>query len=273
MRVFVDADPRLSFGIGRVARALARYVPKGVTVVHDPNAADLRVWHVISETWDELQKTTQPYALMQYCWRTTSRPDPADWMPLWQNAKAVWSYYRLPMDGQPNFYFAPLGVDTRAFMPGTKGKWYLVGTSGHVAYSEYVGEWAQVVRAVGAQQFHLGPQIIDGIQAKNGIHDVELASYWSRCEFISGLRSIEGFELPAYEGLACGARPVMFDREDAWDWMGDHAIYVKEDPATLVDQLKMVVSDRRPVRQEEIAWVRETFDWKKLVSAFWERCL
>jgi glycosyltransferase involved in cell wall biosynthesis len=105
-----------------------------------------------------------------------------------------------------------------------------------------------------------------------GLRDIELAEFWSQCSFVAGLRRIEGFELPALEGLMCGARPIMFDAPHYRRWFGEHAEYVPEVGAEeLVDHLTHVME--RPVRvvsAAERVEVLRKFNWKDLCERFWE---
>lgn len=279
LKVCVAVHPsRLGLGLHRVARMLAKFAPAGVEIVPAIPLADLVVCHVIGWAhWEELRAAIgdRRYAIIQYCLRTTERPA-QDWWPVWKRAEAVWSYYDL-LRGSPvdfPFYRAPLGIDP-AFTPCGCAKPYLVGTSGYVDGMEAIGEWATVAHGAGRKQFHLGPDLhLPGnVTYANGLTDASLALSWGKCQYVSGLRRTEGFELPAYEGLACGARPVMFDREDAWHWLGEHAEYIPEDDQVVASLSQLVTRPYRPVTTDEIAWARETFDWGRIVRGFWDRCV
>lgn len=305
MRVYVDPIPTsLSRGIHRVAQALKKYAPPEVEITDRLDRADLLVCHVIGpEGWDEvMQRYTggNRYAVFQYCLRTTTHPHIIQWERFWQRADVVASYYPLfdlwskeAGTGRisPNFLRLPLGVDCDTFQPyvvpvflhghkeGEKPtllpmKSYLVGTCGYVAGTESVDLWAQAADSCKLRQFHLGPDLhLPGdVTYVQGLTDDELARGWSQCFYVSGLRRSEGFELPAYEGLACGSRPVMFDREDARHWLGDHAEYIQEtDDAGIVEQLQVLArGPYRPVTEEERRWVSQTFSWQEVAKRFWD---
>src|SRR5688572_29373107 len=119
MKVFAKAQPHLSRGIHRVADALERYAPDWVELVSSPEEADLRIGHVIGIEGIPEWCDRGPYALIQYCLKTGGGS--ADqWEQIWQNSRAVWSYYDLdewltkendyPHKIGPRFYYAPLGV-------------------------------------------------------------------------------------------------------------------------------------------------------------------
>ena len=276
--------PTLSQGIFRVARALETYAPSGVRCVPTWAEADLVLIHTIGIAgMAEAIGSVKDYAIFQYCTGRTGGGSPDEWRNIWRCAKLVSSYYELtaaPWEvgnfGSINFHRTPLGVDTDVFRPCTCAPQFLVGTSGYVADQECLGEWGVV--AAGRGHFHLGPDGVvgaPGVTYANGVPDGELAKRWSRCRFVSGLRRVEGFELPAYEGLACGARPVMFDREDARHWMGEHAIYVREaGGAELIASLREVVGARcPPVTEAERQWVKDTFSWARFAAEWWARVL
>lgn len=294
MKVFLNPRHNLSQGIHRVARALRQYAPPDIQIVETPEEADLRIGHVVGQLGMQEWCSQGPYALIQYCLRTAEEhlsgttfdpnSNPGLWYPIWRNARLTWSYYDLPsyimesrgvgMDGI-RFYHAPLGVDGTVFKPSQPPrKLFLIGTSGYVADSESVGECYRATSARSAMLFHLGPNLNlgAGVVYGNGMTDDILAAFWSQCSFVSGLRRFEGFELPALEGLVCGARPIMFDKPHYTQWFGEHAEYVPEVPSDeLVDHLLELVSKPvRPVTPAERSLVVQTFDWKKIVTGFWE---
>jgi hypothetical protein len=289
MKAYVAPFPHsLSRGIWRVAEALAKYAPPGVEVVDDIRDADLVVMHLVGMTDTlgrilSLARPRQRYAIFQYCVATTEVPL-NEWYPLWANAAVVATYYSLGQltGGQDwayyadrvNFYHTPLGVDTTVFTPHDTPKVYAVGTSGYVAGMECIDLWAHATAARGAKQFHLGPDLGlgDHVESRTGLTDAQLAKCWSACGYVSGLRRVEGFELPAYEGLACGARPVMFNRPDA-HWLSDSAEYLDEDRDISPQLIELLGRPYRPVTPDEIAWVRERFAWEPIVRGFWERVL
>jgi hypothetical protein len=175
-------------------------------------------------------------------------------------------------------YFAPLGVDTRVFHPKPHlGKPFRLGMSGYVADAECLTECAAALAANHVQGFHLGHDLTLGNHVRWAINlaDQAVAAHWSMCDYVAGLRRVEGFELPVYEGLACGSRPVVFDRPHYRGWLGEHAVYITEsDPAQVTEELTRVLSHPPvPVKAAEIAWAKETFDWETIVAGFWERVL
>jgi hypothetical protein len=313
MKLCVFADPKLSPAMARVADALGRYRPPGTELTPNEADADLVVLHVIgypeTETAVEwLRANGKRYSIMQYCMISTQRPNSLDWLDIWRGAESVWSYYDLdaqlvadgyaestcpwcgedlPHVGQGTgatdfprcFYFAPLGADPEIFVPSISvGERYAITTSGYVAESECVAECTIAAGLVGRRTFHLGPRLEchgDWTDVGHGITDEDLAVAYSSSDYVAGMRRAEGFELPAAEGLLCGARPLMLDRPHYRQWFEPFAEYVPEtDPESLITALVEKLGEPpRPVSREERAEAVERFDWKRLVTEFWNRTL
>lgn len=298
MRAFVYADPKLSGAMYRVAIALERWAPEELTITRQADTADIVVLHVIGypETEaavDYLRARGQRYAIMQYCLRSTQEPNTAAWVDIWQGAEEIWSYYNLDEllreDGLEvsaslpgGFYYAPLGANLERFEPmPTMGERYVVLTSGYVAESECVGECFEAARRVGRRVYHLGPEAemlaISGphVDYGLGITDDELARAYSRSDYVAGMRRCEGFEMPAAEGLLCGARPIMLDRPHYRAWFDDFAVFVPEiAPDLLTDSLAAIfANDVTPLTRVELEAARARFNWQPLVEKFWRRAL
>lgn len=285
MKVYLEAEQWMSLGIKRVVTALKAYKPDSVTLVETPEEADLHIVHMVGNGQKPACQTGRPYAMIQYCMRTTETPFAQDWVSLWQNARAVWSYYDLLSialeDGAETsgvqFYHAPLGVES-VFRPSFPvRKCFLIGTSGYIADTEGVRECAAVATRLGRRQFHLGPDLGLGnnVMFATGLEDELVADFWSQCSFVAGLRRIEGFELPVLEALMCGSRPIVFDRPHYRQWFAEHAEYVPEvAPDELVDRLYAIMSKPvRAVTPAERSQVARTFDWKMITAGFWEAVL
>lgn len=290
MRVYLE-PPQHSLGLERIKSALVRYAPAGIEVVTQPEQAELTVLWAIGRAMALTQQANSlrsKYAVIQVCLRSTQKSSTNYWRMLWQNAEVVWSYYDLnaaiKQDGGtklwgandlPNFYHAPLGADAAVFYPRDVHKLFVIASSGLSRLSESVRECVIAAGKVGRDALHIGAQLNLGdnvVLAGVGISDDQLAESYSECEFVSGLRRKEGFELPAIEGLLCGARPVVFDTADYhWNY-GDHAEYIHEGSRSeVVDQLtKLFIHGARPVTQDEINQARERFNWETIIGGFWQ---
>jgi glycosyltransferase involved in cell wall biosynthesis len=78
--------------------------------------------------------------------------------------------------------------------------------------------------------------------------------------------------MPVIEGLACGARPIVFDRPDMTHWYEGHAVFIPECSGpelveVLTDLLKY---NPTPVKETERAEILARFDWSTIVKRFWE---
>jgi hypothetical protein len=288
MRAYITPPDNNSRSLTRISEALEAHAPDWVEIVPSMPEADLVVLHVIGRQ-DKTQAIVEylkgggkQFAIIQYCVRSTLRPHTDGWLPLWESAKTVWSYLDLwglcREDGtHSNFglYLTPLGV-SETFHKTGNSRPYIIATSGQSYLTESVKEAHLAAIKAGRDMFHLGPKINrKGILCASDIPDDMLAQLYNQCEFVSGLRRIEGFEMPAAEGLLCGARPILFDKPHYRMWYDDMADYIYETPREgVVDSLERLFQNgARPVTDEELEMARNRFDWGRIVKGFWERCL
>jgi len=154
-------------------------------------------------------------------------------------------------------------------------------SSGYVSGpgAEAIEPFAMATERAGLEAWHLGPPGVDRMtqhpfnwRTFSGISDARLAAELNRCAWVSGLRYGEGFELPVIEGLACGARPIVFDRADMRDWYAGHAVFVPElTGRDLEDVLTAVMAQPPdPVTLAERESILRRFDWEPIVRGFWE---
>jgi hypothetical protein len=293
MKVFAEFTENMvkSRAVDRIVAALKRYAPKTIEFVNSKNDADLvvlqaygRKEHLKIEI-DRLMGMGKKYAIIQLCIKSTRNPEAIDWLPIWKDAKLVWSYYDLPAlckeEGfSPNFkfYHAPLGLDD-AFKnpPPSSKKEYLLASSGLGFLTESVRECYYAAQAVGGKVFHVGPVVTEkpGVDFSNEMSDTELAKKYAACKFVSGLRRREGFEFPVIEGLMCGARPVVFDRPDNHHWFDGLAVFIPETSRDgIIENLaKVLRKGAKPVTKEEIEEAKKRFDWKPIIEGFWKKCI
>jgi len=293
LRVYLQAPRVESKSLDRVATALKLYAPPEVEVVDSYSEAELVILHVIGRKEQmetgaaSLMFAGKNYAVIQYCVRSTQKPNTADWVDFWKHAKLVWSYYDLKEmcreDGSKfnmNFYHAPLAASSVVFedrlnLNGNRP--YLAMTHGQSWLTEGVREVVWASRRVGKPVFHLGQSFHrgHGIHSAHNITDVALADKYASCDYVCPLRRVEGFELPAVEGLLCGTRPVLFDAPHYKQWYGDLAEYIPEVPRPGVVEalVELFKKERRLVTSRERAYVAEFFNWPRIATQFWERVL
>ena len=283
MKVCVSALPdRLSHAMHRVARALEESAPDEVEIVSRPQNADHQILHTIDGGQGAYRVLNAPrYSVIQYCLKTANgRNNTTD--KFWHEADMVWSYY--PMDdliGSTRFYYAPLGVDRIFTQPFTECRRDVgIMSSGYVSgpSAEAIEEVAVAANRVGLTVAHLGPdQPVNmttqskGWSSIKGVKDTELAQFYRRSKWVSGLRHVEGFELPVLEGLVCGARPIVFDRPDMRQWYDGHAVFVPETNGEELIQLLVEVmsTEPEPVSRDERQEIIKRFDWAGIAEGFW----
>lgn len=295
MKVYLkpDVDSR---GINRVYDALVKYKPANVEVVDDPTLADFEVIHVwgrhdrVERRIERLLAQGKSYAMIQYSIRSTRNPSTHDWVDMWRKSKVVWSYYDLNELAHEDrnisnfpFYYAPLGVDTEVFnvfkYQGTPiYPQYVVHASSQGYLVESARECVLATKIVGKKMFYSGQELNMGpnIVCKTGLTDKELAEVYSQCQFVSGLRRVEGFELPVIEGFACGARPIVFDKPHYRHWFDGLAEFIPESSREdvinnlvgLFGHIIRVNPDYNPTVVNQIC--EERFNWSKIIKGFYD---
>ena len=264
-----------------------------MTLVADPQQADLVIVQVVGRrdgVWrqvSEIQKRRQKWAIVQYVLRSTKTPDTNAWYQIWDGAEVVWSYLDLAalaledwtedyFEQSVNFYHAPLGVEPDVFVPRLLEQHITIITSGRAWLTESVRECVLAADAVGGRAVHLGADLRGrSVACYSGLSDIQLATLYAQCHYVSGLRRIEGFELPAAEGLLCGARPILFDRDHYRNWYGSLAEYITESdrPGVVAQLVDLFGRQVRTVTADERNEAVRRFHWPTILNGFWERCL
>lgn len=286
MKVFAN-DVIGDRAIGRISAALKRFAPEELQFVDTKEAADCVILYIngrhgrFANEIDNLVSKGKKVAVVQISVRSTRNPSTIDWLPLWQKAGLVWSYYDLAALCKEdnaianfNFYHAPLGVD-EVFKLYPTTKYYIIASSGLGYTTESVRECILAAEAVGGRVFHIGPKVTNrtNVDFSDGMDDVQLAKKYSACKFVSGLRRKEGFELPVVEGLVCGARPIVFDAPHYRQWFENLAIFIPEEGRQSVIQHLIAIFKQgaKPVSKDEITEAKKRFDWEAIIKGFWER--
>ncbi len=290
LKAFVE-PPLDDFCINRITQALKRYAPSDVKFVTDEAAANLVVLYAhgrrkhIWWTICRLKNHHQRAAVVQMSLKSTPNSQTADWLNVWEEAALVWSYYDLPHlcqeEGNPvnfNFYHAPLGVDATFFKESAFDRKYVIGIHSKGWSRESLEEVVTAARAVGLTvlNFESEKDFGEGIEYTGLIKndDAALARYYSQCKYVSGLRRVEGFELPVIEGLMCGARPICFDLPSYRIWFEGLAEFIPEagGRAQIIPALiNLFNQEPRGVSHAEKNLVKEKFNWGHIAQGFWER--
>jgi hypothetical protein len=283
LKAFVKAPGAMSRAMFRVEKALTRYAPRDVEIVQRAKDADVQILHVIGGDALSYQSDAARTAAIQYCVSTAGG---GDWQSFWSRQLCTWSYYDLhtQMPHDACFYHAPLGLDDAFKEPilGSPLRPIGVITSGYVTGpgAEAILEVAIAAHAAGLRVMHIGPKPVPtslktkidmppGWRNVEGVSDDELANLYRSARWVSGLRFVEGFELPVIEGLACGARPIVFERADMRQWYSANAVFVPE-AGNLVEALTGIFSEQPDdVTAHERAEVIAQFNWKPIIEDFW----
>jgi len=316
VRVFLYPTGLHSRAMVRVANALTQCAPYGIeTAPTTPTSCDLQILHVINQDAisyaREIKARGGKYAVIQYCFRTAGG-ELRDWLEMWRGAEVVWTYLwdvktlieRYPCGYGPEgsmgahviqLYYSPLGVDEKFRACGRllnlPGYWPTrrnrIITTGYVSGpgAEPIEETWRAADLAGLKVVHIGPKKIEGtsyrpahLTSYEGVSDTMLAELYATSTWVSGLRHVEGFELPAAEGLVCGARPLVFDQPGMREWYGGHAVFIEEGGtekrSTLVQRIAQAFESTLPdVTYAERERALAQFNWETIAKGFWEALL
>jgi glycosyltransferase involved in cell wall biosynthesis len=292
LKVHLEPTGMFSPAMVRIARALARHAPPNVKVVDKRKDADLLVLYVIGLDAVEFVSQLpahQHVAVVQCCLYPGVLGKYRPWHPLWKRAKLVWSYYDLIAQSQEvgfRFYHSPLGLDP-AFAntdPAVNDpRPPLVVTCGRVSGPgcEAIEEVWKAALLADHQVIHLGPSNVVGVSRADYPNvsfvqpkDPALADLYLSSRWVAALRHVEGFELPAAEGLVCGARPILFDQPALRHWYtGNCAVFVPDVAgASLVNTLASLFNTGyNPVTEHERYRARARFNWADICEGFWSQ--
>ncbi len=290
MKVYFESRLQ-SRAIGRIIDAFYWIKHPKINPVADPQDADLVVFYAIGRLHhlmraaEELLRQGKQYAIVQCSLRSTRNPNTADWIPLWDHATAIWSYFDLykkaDEDGVKldfDFYHAPLGGDFRIFYPPQYlSRKYTLLTIGDDPKAECLNECWDAVESLLGKVAHVGTgtRISRSIDYFPNVNDRELARLYHQSYSVSALRRKGGFELPAVEAALCGVKPILFDQPDFTHWFKDLAWFIPEDEHIRSNLVTIFLNSVIALRlsKDEAIEAQQRFDWRRLVTEFWERLL
>lgn len=289
----------------RIGNAIDRRIPTHIQERY--SRTNLVILYVIGFDYVEIGRRIKEaggkYIAVQCCLKTAYAGPVEDWVPFWKGAEVVWSYYDMGELAQEHgfrFYHSPLGLDDefRRDPEHTPTRKKAILTSGHVhgPGAEAILEVWQTAERMGYTPIHLGSDHVEGIAPEempknlkvfSGIGDHELAMLYRSVEFVAGLRYTEGFEMPAAEGLACGAVPIVFDQPTLRHWYRDLALFVPEGNGDeLIDSLSILSLPLRARPGMSSYWLGtnvldvlseeerritalDRFNWDTIISSLW----
>lgn len=290
MKVFISQDIN-AVAVYRTEDMLRQYAPPSIYITKNESEADV-ILLVVNGRLERylkrakaIRESGKQYIIHQLCIRSTQKPNTKDWLPLWKDALLVWSYYDIPYEmsldnldfeeNKFNFHHSPLGANKYVFEPQKQKKEYVICTSGRHYLTEGARECIHAARAVGKRVAHLGggiPESLDNVDVYSGITDKELVELYNKCEFVSGLRTKEGFELPAAEALLCGITPIMFDIQCYRQWYDGLAIFIPEAKRDKTVEALTDIFKKGMVKptKKQIDKATKLFDWETIVRSFWK---
>lgn len=256
----------------RIVGNLIRYKPDWVSIVDNDDDADVTLLHINGRVEGNTRRSQKCdyYVAIQYCLKTTKTPNVKDWVHIWNNAAMVWSYYDLGIENQ---YHSALGVDSSIFYQREFPKRdYKICVVGHGYLFESVRE---IIYATGANNQRMAfvgemDRKFDHVDVYTNISDYELSILYSRSEYVSGLRRIEGFELPAAEGACCGAVPVLYDLPCYRDWYDGIGKFIVETNRAGIIQDLIKLLDNKPDNSCIAKEAQYRFNWETIINGFWE---
>jgi hypothetical protein len=281
MIVYAEVSPPwMGRVMHRINGEFKRHAPAGVRFTTVPGSADVQVLDVIGSGFVE-EVRCKRFVLQVQGFLPGWSPERDFWLDWFTRAELVVSFNDLPeilKSDDFNFLRMPWGVDPGVFYPRQHRKRSAcIFTSGYDPALEAILECREAARQANQPMIHLGPVLptLDepGIVVVNGISDDELAGWYSEAHRVSGLRRGAGLELPALEGLACGARPVLFDTPEYRYWYGGHAEYVAEGTFDEVRDavLALMRTTPRPVSDGERREFLSRFSWQEIMRTYWAR--
>lgn len=283
MRTRIKVYSRIHETVGhiiyRINREFVKRAPEWVEFVDYPKQADFQIVHCIgagslAKIWNN------KYVLFQHCLLTADLACFEVWRGIFDHALLVVSYIDLPSLLKANgfnFHLTPWGVDPGKFSNYRQARNKTIITTGWSESQEAIRECYIAARRLRKNMVNLGAdfQFGDGFSAVSRLTDAELCATYNDCQFVSGLRFKEGFEVSVIEGLCCGCRPICFDLPVYRNWFGELAIYVRHGQGeSLVNHLEDVLRrGPRPVTNAEMELVKATFGWQTLSDRFWREIL
>lgn len=277
MNVLIDYY-RSSHAIDRITKALLKYVPPGINFVPNEQEAEIAIIFVtgrhdhIAQRASDLTRAGKKYVIVQLSLLSTNNPRARDWFQIWEGAKLVWSYYDLKQYCK-NFYHSPLGSDPESFYPILSERKYAICTVGNYFDAECLWDAWEAARYVQKKAAHIGRRVINysWIDFHWHIKDEELNQIYNQSSYISGLRTKEGFEIPAVEGLLCGVKPILFDTPNFRQWYDGLALFIPEDDNIFENLVRILEDESKGVSSRVRQEVIERFNWNKILFEFWER--
>ena len=270
MRVFEHKDHNLGKAFDRISKAFHQYSPEWIEWVSDPTISEMEILHAVGGgeviPIENCISAGLKTIIIQHTYFTSGY---YDWPKLWEEANLTVSFHDLTKytDKKFNFLHCPWGADKNTFYTTTSIRNRKVFTTGHVASTECIDKLYAACVLSNKDMYHTGEDFKFGSRYHflPYIEDNELRQILNESQYISCLRDVEGFEMMGIEGLFCGATPII-PNIDTYDWYSKYSKVI-DMKGNIVDQLVSILNeDPKEITLPELEEIRNTFDWKTIVT-------
>lgn len=275
MKIYEFKNPNWGIAFTRISNALHDHSPNWVEWTINEDKADLRIIHVVGGgEIPELQKPG-PKVIIQHCYFTASANE-YNYDKYWEQAVLTSSFHNLPnyTNKKFNFHHMPWGASPEIFyrIPEIHKDFPIIAT-GHVSETECIDKVYEACKTLKLRMLHTGQNFLWDTKYYMYlpyITDKGFNELLNRCNYVSALRLIEGFELMAIEGLFCKARPIV-PENSTYDWYREYG-YTIDSKKDIVEQLKDILSQPpRIFTEEEYKIIVDKFAWKTIVPNFFTK--
>lgn len=279
LKVYSRIHEPAGHAIYRINREFVKRAPPTVEFVDYVKQADFQIIHCLgagslTKIWHKR------YILFQHNFLNADISNPNVWLGVFGQAMLVVSYADLPNQLKSTnfqFHMTPWGVDLSTFVNRDCKRNTKLLTTGWSSFGEALRECYLAVKQRQQNMVNVGADFNfgEGFKAVSRLTDAELCDLYNDCEFVSGLRFNEGFEISIIEGLACGCRPICFDIPVYRKWFDGLVSFVPHcSGRALVRKLEDVLKrGAMPISRDEKIRLRTQFDWQQVVDSFWNRVL
>lgn len=262
----------------RMSKAFHQYAPPEIEWVTE--GEDYTMLHIVGGSEYEIAKTLDlnKTIILCHCIYTSGITIP-QWEELWKNARMSISFH--PLDTytkeKMNFLRVPLGADPKVFVPNSN-KDKKVFMTGHVDWSECLDSVYFACERTNNMVYHTGHNFkwnTNYYKFLPELDDQRFARLLGSCQYVTGLRRIEGFEAHCMEGAMCGSVPII-PIAPTYDFYDGIGIFVntevpKEDLITALADI--FTREYKSLSAEVVEYVRHTFDWGTIVPNMFSEVL
>lgn len=270
MRIYEILNPKFGRIFKRISYALRKHSPDWVEWVDNEDDADYYFLHTVGgEEYIKFMSLPKGRVInFQHCVFTTS-VGIARWENMWKDSALniafhdLQSYVNSPIEA----FKTPLGADPTTFYLKNLPRTNTVFTTGHVAYTENIDKVSEAVALAGGTMVHTGHNFKYGkhYHFKEYMEDTVFNEVLNQTKYVTGLRSIEGFEAHCIEGAMSGARPIVPDLP-TYEAYRDIGIFV-DLKSDIVDQLTRIFRvEPVPFSEAEMKYINDTFSWETVVT-------